>query len=497
MALTKVTYSMINGEVVNVLDYGADATGSNDSTAAVQAAIDSLPSGGTVYFPDGEFYLETEVELGANITLTGNGNLSILVGPTTGGFIFNQTSKDNITIQNLKFQLNRAKLKFITCDNITITNCYFDGLWNTSNEITQQSLWFGGCNQILVENCSFKDIRDSIYTPTENANLGSINCDNLVVRGCKFWQEFHGLTIQYPTGIYIYYCDNASIYDCEFTNITPATGSAPGYGVYEGDGECVNLTINNCRFTLTETQETMVGILTTQASTALISGCYFNGEMRGFEYGATDTQVTNCNFNKAMAYFAPTSGKTAYKSILLDGNTFVEAYGYGIVVYPGSTTYVETFLMTNNVVRNAVRSGVWIASVTYSSIVGNTFINCNTGNNVDEPKTSGVNFFGGTYLGFVDGNLFQNVSGGAGHMKYGVAIAASTNGINVTQSNQIINMETGSVQNALSAAPSIGTWAKGTKIILWDAVSAGGSEGVVCVTAGTPGTWKTFGSISA
>jgi len=42
MSLTKVSYSMINGETVNVLDYGADPTGATDSTAAFQAAAATL-----------------------------------------------------------------------------------------------------------------------------------------------------------------------------------------------------------------------------------------------------------------------------------------------------------------------------------------------------------------------------------------------------------------------------------------------------------------------
>jgi hypothetical protein len=42
MSLTKVSYSMIDGETVNVLDFGADPTGATDSTAAFQAAVATL-----------------------------------------------------------------------------------------------------------------------------------------------------------------------------------------------------------------------------------------------------------------------------------------------------------------------------------------------------------------------------------------------------------------------------------------------------------------------
>ncbi|MCR4287020.1 MAG: hypothetical protein NUW09_03300 [Deltaproteobacteria bacterium] len=47
-----------------------------------------------------------------------------------------------------------------------------------------------------------------------------------------------------------------------------------------------------------------------------------------------------------------------------------------------------------------------------------------------------------------------------------------------------------------SATPTDGTWATGDKLF-YPAPAAGGFEGQICVTAGSPGTWKTKGAISA
>jgi hypothetical protein len=45
-----------------------------------------------------------------------------------------------------------------------------------------------------------------------------------------------------------------------------------------------------------------------------------------------------------------------------------------------------------------------------------------------------------------------------------------------------------------SAAPTTGTYSRGQ--VIWNtAPTAGGYVGWVCVTAGTPGTWKQFGAI--
>lgn len=47
-----------------------------------------------------------------------------------------------------------------------------------------------------------------------------------------------------------------------------------------------------------------------------------------------------------------------------------------------------------------------------------------------------------------------------------------------------------------TSIPTTGTWAVGD--IMWNsAPAASGTMGWVCVTAGTPGTWKTFGAIAA
>lgn len=54
----------------------------------------------------------------------------------------------------------------------------------------------------------------------------------------------------------------------------------------------------------------------------------------------------------------------------------------------------------------------------------------------------------------------------------------------------------GRIVTFASAAPAAGDHARG-EIVFNNAPSAGGTVGWVCTTAGTPGTWKTFGAIAA
>lgn len=70
MSLTKVTYAMIEGTPVNVLDFGAVGDGVTNDTVAIQAALDATINLGfsntdakTLYFPSGK-YLVTSLSIG-------------------------------------------------------------------------------------------------------------------------------------------------------------------------------------------------------------------------------------------------------------------------------------------------------------------------------------------------------------------------------------------------------------------------------------------------
>jgi len=94
MSLTKVSYSMIQGAPVNVLDFGADPTGVANSTAAIQAAIDSI-SAGVVILPIGTYKTVATINMKNGVSLVGAGSYATVIqNITTAPIITVNTGTD-------------------------------------------------------------------------------------------------------------------------------------------------------------------------------------------------------------------------------------------------------------------------------------------------------------------------------------------------------------------------------------------------------------------
>jgi len=95
MSLTKVSFSMITGAVVNVLDYGADPTGATDSATAIQAAITALGTyeRGTVFIPKGAYKVASSILIGG----TASAYPIVIEGVGQGTQIINAAPASNPT----------------------------------------------------------------------------------------------------------------------------------------------------------------------------------------------------------------------------------------------------------------------------------------------------------------------------------------------------------------------------------------------------------------
>jgi hypothetical protein len=145
MALTKATFSMINGIPLNVLDYGADATGVADSTTAIQDAITAAVAvGNSVYIPAGTYLVTDTLDCPAKTMVRGEHR--------------NQSAIQNGT--KINFQPTSLKSLFSTGPTGSFKDGYcFENLWIVGNSTTSTGDSYRAFDLIKVIKSRFTNLR--------------------------------------------------------------------------------------------------------------------------------------------------------------------------------------------------------------------------------------------------------------------------------------------------------------------------------------------------
>lgn len=192
-------------------------------------------------------------------------------------------------------------------------------------------------------------------------------------------------------------------------------------------------------------------------------------------------------------------------SFNFDGNTIKGNAGGSAVSITGSTSYnIENISITNNsIVASENKQGIDIQNVKGCLINSNELIGEGSGGTRNEVNTvlqtllisdnmiSNFTQYNGLY--FTTSNDIKDI------LVYNNVYdsASETGGTTADTTAPFMHLRAGKTRWLYdSAAPTSNTWAKGD-IVFNDNPSAGGTLGWVCTAGGTPGTWKTFGAISA
>lgn len=133
-------------EVVSVKDFGAVGDGVTDDTAAIQAAIASLPAnqGGTIFFKAGDYKITSTITLPSNVNFIGQGNsryygTTLICSPanTINGLQFtdrNCVRDMSIEAAAIGIYVYQADHNYI--DNVSVNYCttglaLYMSIWNT------------------------------------------------------------------------------------------------------------------------------------------------------------------------------------------------------------------------------------------------------------------------------------------------------------------------------------------------------------------------------
>ncbi len=255
----------------DVTDYGADPTGVNDSTAAIQAALDS--GKGTVVFPPGNYIctwakIPTNTHLigyGASLSTTGNIIFSNKADGVTGGWEANR----NITIEGFDFHAENAPLctpcGFGHMTNLTIRNCTFHDIkvWHF--------IEINSCKSTTIDNCKFWN-----YGTTEGGFSEMIQFDFMHSENVFPWFGPYDKTIN----------QDIKVVNCTFIG-TPSliSGNVPaGIGNHTGDGvnlRIFNVEVANCYFEGLADAMKFINIYDMNMHDCVVNGCsggvYFGG----------------------------------------------------------------------------------------------------------------------------------------------------------------------------------------------------------------------------
>lgn len=418
MALTKVSYAMINGAAVNILDYGALASAS-DNTLAIQAALDT---GLDVYVPEGTFYsaaltIDTNgqrifgigtlkaistlsdgilISISANVTdvvienIVVDGNSSNRSGGTTTNSyeVVLNTNCDRTVIQNLtvKNAYGNAIGVYVS-DNVTVQNCEINGY---------------GVNGIMfLQNCAgaLIDGNNVIGTGTQNG---------IFING----QNTNGATDVVINGNYVYGSGDfgievGNVFSGNHTNVS-VTGNTVR--------DCVNAGISFRRVengTITGNSVKDVG-----AAVYGADGIFCTGDS-GFMYGLTISGNTILTRSTAQVGIHVTN----YAQIAISGNNVEGGTTSCIYLEGDSGRSLIDFTVTGNQLTCAANGANGIYAYSDSVGISNGVIANNQMNAGTPSATNGILISSNTSDLTIEGNQIH---------------ASLYNGITVYQATNII-----------------------------------------------------------
>ena len=231
MALTKVSYSMIQGECINVLDYGADPTGVADSTNAINAALTAASGTAkkTVFVPSGSYITTNTIVIPNYVSLVAENNGWMTDTYTYGGGVVFFKNHNNNGISSTGNGSNNAiggKIQGI---------CVVNGASYT----TGSGIYIDGVHQQIVQDCTVSRIGGTAsafqFGFTDVANyttyVTATNCySNSTGTGTAFGVNgkwFRILNCISDGGAYGFYL-GAQVQEGSFTNIHTETTSIAG-----------------------------------------------------------------------------------------------------------------------------------------------------------------------------------------------------------------------------------------------------------------------------
>lgn len=357
-------------------------------------------------------------------------------------------NSNNIVIENIEVSNSKGGgIKLNDSIDIVVNNCNFKNLDGTSGS-TSPAIYGNPVNNLTIDNCRCDNIADHfLYLTSDDENKYSKNVivKNCVLTGCGKDALTAGSAL----------CIYANSQDVIIDNCIIKSNRSGINISYHGEYAFTpkNIIINNCIIdTTTLSAITINGLSTDKIKNIKISNC----DIKNITQDGIYTKYT--------------------ESISIQANNLYDCIRCGIS--SEYSDYVNIF----DVVLHDNATGILIGSN------GHATNNVHIYNSVIYDNTNGLYLNVGEDMKIYQSDIYSNTNNIVQNAPTKVSyinmidrISTNYNVTSLTLSNRI---------------PTAGDYNIGD-IVLYNTPSAGGYIGAVCVTAGTPGTWKEFGSIQS
>jgi parallel beta-helix repeat protein len=323
MALTKANYRMIDGAIANIIDFGADATGSADSSSAIQAAINF--GAGAVYFPSGTFKIESPLEIISknNLKLFGNGKASKIT--------FNINGRGTTSGVSNIFSIDQS------------TNIHIEHLWLNATGAASET---GSAAIQLITSCSYIYIQDNFIDGHNNGlSLGGGShvwvCNNTVSNCARHAvRQIPASDAVFQNNVFL----NSSL---ELLAFNGAAGSTTQNILFDGN------TFQNTGSTYDAWICIDAGSVETYKNISIVNNFFIDNDDDA-DRGIYWENPNDCD------------------NLVIDGNTFVN-FNNGI-----SVASVTNGVLSNNTVRESRNGGIVLSNCQKTSVCGNSTVDCDS-----------------------------------------------------------------------------------------------------------------------
>lgn len=419
------------GNILNVKTYGALGDGTTNDTAAIQAALTALSSGGSLFFPAGTYIISASLVPNNGTEMLGEGGGSTVIATAIGsvinaavghGFI-QATDLQNFKIRGIKFN-GRG-----TWTASSFTNPYGGGssVGFTNDDYAIRINYSSGVKNIEISDCEFTGLSRAIMI------FGGNSQENITIKNCYVH------TAGYTGLCAMYNVDTFNVSNNRISgvlgNITAAADTTPANSKF-GDGILVcsstngiiskNVVTNYIRCGIIVEPEASVVINGTTHTTTTVDGISSTTGIlvgmdvlgTGIPAGAkvavvsansiTLTLAATASATVSLTYRVNSSGLTISDNVIYNQNCAYTNDQVKAGVYIGDGATVSPIALDGNIVYDIFGKGT---DMTGTGGIGILTQTCTiTGGSIYHCTANGIEWAGGDVL--VDGVDIHDCTGG-------------------------------------------------------------------------------------